>query len=95
MRPALLGDEFTRLQFQHRPRRKHLGTKQLYRDRHMSGWYVCGILVFPECFHVSLGFFFKLEFKFMLPLPSTCKLCKALFFFQSQNKQVYLNLLSS
>ncbi|XP_065058288.1 protein phosphatase 1H-like [Rhopilema esculentum] len=38
MRPALLGDEFTRLQFQHRPRRKHLGTKQLYRDRHMSGW---------------------------------------------------------
>eukprot|EP00794_Sanderia_malayensis_P007341 gene7341-8161_t len=37
-KPALLGDEFTRLQFQHRPRKKHFGTKQLYRDYHMSGW---------------------------------------------------------
>jgi len=38
LRPNLLSDEFTRLQFQHRPRKKDIGTKQLYRDRHMNGW---------------------------------------------------------
>lgn len=37
-KPALLVDQYTRLQFQHRCRKKDIGTKQLYRDFYMDGW---------------------------------------------------------
>ena len=36
--PALLADEYTRFQFQHRCRKRDIGTKQLYRDHTMDGW---------------------------------------------------------
>ena len=39
MNPTVLGNEFTRLEFQQKPRRKHIGKKLFYRDRNMSGWY--------------------------------------------------------
>lgn len=39
-RPQLLGNDFGRLEFQQRPRKKHVGQQLLYRDRHMTGWYV-------------------------------------------------------
>lgn len=38
LRPSLLCDEYTRFQFQHRQRKKDIGTKQLYRDHNMDGW---------------------------------------------------------
>ena len=38
VKPELLCGEYTRLQFQHRARKKEIGTKQLYRDYHMDGW---------------------------------------------------------
>jgi hypothetical protein len=38
MKPALLGKEFTRLEFQQKPRRKHVGKKLFCRDRNMTGW---------------------------------------------------------
>lgn len=38
MKPSLLGNEFTRLEYQQKPRRKHMGQKILCRDRNMSGW---------------------------------------------------------
>lgn len=37
-RPQLLGNDFGRLEFQQRPRKKHVGQQLLYRDRHMTGW---------------------------------------------------------
>lgn len=37
-RPQLLGNEFGRLEFQQRARKKHIGQQLLYRDRHMTGW---------------------------------------------------------
>ena len=37
-RPELLCDQYTRYQFQHRCRKKELGTKQLFRDYYMDGW---------------------------------------------------------
>ncbi|EDO41714.1 predicted protein, partial [Nematostella vectensis] len=37
-KPHLLGSEFGRLEFQQRARKKFVGQKLLYRDRHMSGW---------------------------------------------------------
>ncbi|XP_020618959.1 protein phosphatase 1H-like [Orbicella faveolata] len=37
-RPQLLGSDFGRLEFQQRARKKHIGQKLLYRDRHMTGW---------------------------------------------------------
>lgn len=37
-RPQLLGNEFGRLEFQQRARKKHVGQRLLYRDRHMTGW---------------------------------------------------------
>ena len=41
--PQLLGNEFGRLEFQQRVRKKHVGQQLLYRDRHMTGWYVAFI----------------------------------------------------
>ncbi|XP_028397702.1 protein phosphatase 1H-like [Dendronephthya gigantea] len=38
MKPHLLGNEFTRLEFQQKPRRKHIGKKLFFRDRNMTGW---------------------------------------------------------
>lgn len=38
LKPALLYDEYTRYQFQHRCRKKDIGTRQLYRDHNMDGW---------------------------------------------------------
>lgn len=37
-KPSLLHDEYTRFQFQHRCRKKDIGTRQLYRDHEMDGW---------------------------------------------------------
>lgn len=37
-KPQLLKDEYTRFQFQHRCRKKDIGTRQLYRDHLMDGW---------------------------------------------------------
>nr|XP_058969527.1 protein phosphatase 1J-like [Pocillopora verrucosa] len=37
-KPQLLGSDFGRLEFQQRARKKHIGQKLLYRDRHMTGW---------------------------------------------------------
>lgn len=37
-RPQLLGNDFGRLEFQQRVRKKHVGQQLLYRDRHMTGW---------------------------------------------------------
>lgn len=37
-KPSLLHDEYTRFQFQHRCRKKDIGTRQLYRDHQMDGW---------------------------------------------------------
>lgn len=37
-KPQMLKDEYTRFQFQHRCRRKDVGTRQLYRDYNMDGW---------------------------------------------------------
>ena len=36
--PQLMRDEYTPLQFQHRCRKKDLGTRQLYRNYLMDGW---------------------------------------------------------
>ncbi|UYV79164.1 PPM1J [Cordylochernes scorpioides] len=38
LRPELLGDEFTRLEFIRRPTRKDIGKNLLYRDSYMTGW---------------------------------------------------------
>ena len=38
LQPQLLGKHFGRIEFQRRLRKKDLGQKVLFRDRHMSGW---------------------------------------------------------
>ncbi|XP_071960834.1 protein phosphatase 1H-like isoform X2 [Antedon mediterranea] len=38
LHPSLLGDEFSRLEYQKRIGRKDIGRKRLYRDAHMTGW---------------------------------------------------------
>ena len=39
-KPSLLCNSYTRYQFQHRCRKKDIGTKQLYRDFNMDGWHL-------------------------------------------------------
>jgi serine/threonine protein phosphatase PrpC len=38
LQPQLLGKHFGRIEFQRRLRKKDLGQRVLFRDRHMSGW---------------------------------------------------------
>ena len=38
LQPQLLGKHFGRIEFQRRLRKKDIGQRVLYRDRHMSGW---------------------------------------------------------
>ena len=38
LKPHLLGNEYTHLDYCRRPLRKDLGKSMLYRDAHMTGW---------------------------------------------------------
>ncbi|XP_047141829.1 protein phosphatase 1H isoform X2 [Hydra vulgaris] len=40
LKPSLLGNIYTRYQFQHRCHKKDIGTKQLFRDYNMEGWHL-------------------------------------------------------
>ena len=43
LQPQLLGKYFGRIEYQRRLRKKDIGQRVLYRDRHMSGWAYCTV----------------------------------------------------
>lgn len=43
LQPQLLGKYFGRIEFQRRLRKKDVGQRVLFRDRHMSGWSYCTV----------------------------------------------------